>query len=137
MAALMTIGQVADAAGVATSALRYYDALGLVEPATRISGQRRYDPGAVRRLRIIEICQRAGFTLKEIGQLLDGEGRWQELATRKGAELRRRIDELQAAATLVEEALACDCQRLEDCGRAPHVPAASSEHRGRLTDPTY
>ena len=49
MTELLTIGEVAEQAGVATSALRYYDELGLLPPATRVSGQRRYRPEAVAR----------------------------------------------------------------------------------------
>lgn len=120
MTELLTIGQVADQAGVATSALRYYDERGLVEPATRISGQRRYDPRVLRRLRILDLCQRAGFTLAEIEELLDGAGDWRPLAEGKLAELDERIRELQDAKRLVQAALDCDCAHLEGCDRTAH-----------------
>lgn len=120
MAELLTIGQVADEAGLATSALRYYDESGLVEPTTRISGQRRYDPQVLRRLRIVELCQRAGFTLAEIEQLLDGRGDWRPLAEDKLTELDRRIQELQGARRLVLAALECDCAHLEGCDQTAH-----------------
>lgn len=120
MAELLTIGEVAEAAGVATSALRYYDEIGLLPPATRIGGQRRYTGRAVGRLRIVERCQRAGFTLEEIGRLLDGTGGWQRLARRKREELERRVAELEEAIDLVDAALACGCEHLEGCERAEH-----------------
>lgn len=120
MAELLSIGEVADRAGLATSALRYYDELGLVEPATRISGQRRYAPAALRRLRIIQLCQHAGFTLAEIDQLLDGTGDWQPLARDKLDELDRRIRELRDARRLVRAALECDCAHLEGCTDTAH-----------------
>lgn len=120
MPELLTIGQVADEAGLATSALRYYDELGLVEPAIRISGQRRYEPQVLRRLRIVELCQRAGFTLGEIEQLLDGHGDWRPLAEDKLVELDRRIRELRGARRLVQAALECDCADLEGCDETAH-----------------
>lgn len=140
MAELMTIGEVADAVGMATSTLRYYDDIGLVAPTTRISGQRRYTDRAVRRLRIIDSCQQAGFTLEEIGELLDGAGDWQNLARRKRDELRQRIQQLQQAVQLVDATLACGCEHLEGCERDQHPASgpASEGHRdaGCLTDPT-
>lgn len=139
MAELMTIGQVADAAGMATSTLRYYDDIGLVRPSTRISGQRRYTDHAVRRLRIVDTCQQAGFTLDEIGQLLDGAGDWQILARRKRGELNQRIQQLQQAVQLVDDALACGCENLEGCERDRHPEdgrGSEDDDVGCLTDPT-
>lgn len=117
---LLTIGQVAEQTGLATSALRYYDERGLVEPARRVSGQRRYHRDVLRRLRIIGLCQRAGFTLAEIEQLLDGTGDWRPLAEDKLAELDRRVRELRDARRLVRAALDCDCADLEGCENTAH-----------------
>jgi DNA-binding transcriptional MerR regulator len=120
-AELLKIGEVAQQAGVATSALRYYDDLGLVQPAHRTSGQRRYTAQAVTRLRIIEQCQTAGFSLEETSQLLDGADDWHELARSKLDELTGRIQELEDAKRLVEAALACGCTDVEGCGRQSHA----------------
>lgn len=119
MAELLSIGQVGDEAGLPTSTLRYYDEIGLVEPATRIAGRRHYEPATLRRLRIVRLCQRAGFTLRETGQLLDGD--WRLLAERKREELDRRIRELRDAKRLVQAALDCDCDDLQGCRRTGHV----------------
>lgn len=124
MTELMTIGQLAEATNTATTTLRYYDDIGLVTPAARAGGHRRYGREAVRRLRVISGCQQAGFSLAEIGQLLDGAGDWQELARHKRIELQRRIADLQAAVHLVDEALACGCENIEGCERTEHVIAA-------------
>lgn len=140
MPELMTIGQVADAVDMATSTLRYYDDIGLVEPTTRISGQRRYTDRAVRRLRVIDSCQRAGFTLDEIAQLLDSTGDWTSLARRKLDELHARIQQLQQAVQLVDDALACGCDNLEGCERERHPAGGRGSNTngevGYLTDPT-
>ena len=70
MSELLTIGEVAAQAGLRTSALRYYEQTGLLRPATRVSGQRRYDAAALDRLAVIQFCRRLGFSLSEIRVLL-------------------------------------------------------------------
>ena len=68
----LTIGRVADAAGVNVETIRYYQRRGLMpEPDKPINGQRRYAADAVRRVRFIRRAQVLGFTLEEIGSLLD------------------------------------------------------------------
>lgn len=125
----LTIGEVARAVDVAPSTLRYYDEIGLVTPAARVSGHRRYDAAAVTRLRIVAQCQRAGFSLDEIRRLLDDDGDWQELARRKLDDLDHRIAALQDAQDLVRSALACGCAHLERCGRATHAQAGGPKAR--------
>jgi MerR family redox-sensitive transcriptional activator SoxR len=90
-AAPLTIGAVARQAGVATSAIRYYETIGLLPAPVRLrNGQRRYEVTTVQRLRVIERAQRAGFTLGEIRELFFGfaagthpNTRWEALAQRK------------------------------------------------------
>lgn len=65
------IGEIARRAGLRTSAVRYYERIGLLRPAPRAGGQRRYDPSALHRLSAIRLAQRAGFSLEEIKRLFD------------------------------------------------------------------
>ena len=66
-----TIGDLADAAGVPISTLRYYERRRLLVPDGRTEGNfRLYGPEALDRLRFIKSAQEAGFTLKNIGTLL-------------------------------------------------------------------
>lgn len=72
----LTIGQLAKRTGLRTSALRYYEEQGLLEPATRTdAGYRLYDEKAEQTLRFIGRAQRLGFALTDIGHLLQGLGR--------------------------------------------------------------
>jgi MerR family copper efflux transcriptional regulator len=67
----LTIGRLAEAAGVEVSTIRYYERRGLVRPnARRSSGYREYTDEAVRRVRFIRHAQALGFTLEEIAELL-------------------------------------------------------------------
>jgi MerR family mercuric resistance operon transcriptional regulator/MerR family gold-responsive transcriptional activator of gol and ges genes len=75
--ATYTIGALAKEVGLSTEALRYYERLGLLQPAERTpTGYRRYDEHALHRLRFIRQAQALGFTLEEIRELL--ELHWQK-----------------------------------------------------------
>jgi MerR family transcriptional regulator, copper efflux regulator len=68
----LTIGEVAKAARIGVETIRFYEREGLIaEPPRRRSGYRQYPPDTVRRLRFIRRAKELGFTLKEIGELLD------------------------------------------------------------------
>lgn len=119
-----TIGQVAAQAGIAASAIRYYEAIGLLPEPTRVSGQRRYGDEVLQKLGLIRLAQDAGFTLAEIQSLLydfppdaPPPARWQQLAQRKLAEVEEQLRSLLAMKRLLEETLAsCECATLEECG---------------------
>jgi MerR family transcriptional regulator, redox-sensitive transcriptional activator SoxR len=118
----LTIGEVARRTGVATSALRYYEREGILKPAGRVSGRRRYDAEAVRIVEVVRFAQSAGFSLAEIRTLFGGfpddtplADRWAALAAAK----LRELDELVLRATrmrrAIELGLSCGCVRWEDC----------------------
>ena len=66
----LTIGQLAQRFGINASAIRYYEANGVLPEPTRVGGQRRYGDDAVRRMEILEMAKRAGFSLSEARILL-------------------------------------------------------------------
>jgi DNA-binding transcriptional MerR regulator len=116
---LLTIGQLASATGVAPSALRYYEELELLLPATRESGQRRYAPMAIGVVGAIVLLRDLGFTLAEIQRYIAGRSRapdaWRTLAEAKLAELDRRIADAQAARVAIEHSLDCPQDDLLAC----------------------
>lgn len=68
----MTIGRVAEAAGVNVETIRFYERKGLVDtPERSESGYRQYQQDAVKRIRFIKRAKDLGFTLKEVGELLN------------------------------------------------------------------
>src|SRR5919106_4191865 len=101
---LVPIGELARRTGTATSALRYYERIGLLSPAERVGGRRHYAPSSAERVALIRLCQDAGFTLAEIARLVPGMSRgrraWGELGERKIAELDARIADAQRAKAL-------------------------------------
>ena len=107
MSERLTIGELARATGVQTSALRYWEELGLLPAPERVSGQRRYPRSAVERVGMVLVFRDVGFTLREIHQVLTDPVGWRELHKRKLAELDERISRAQAARTAVAHAVAC------------------------------
>ncbi len=115
----LTIGRLARAAGVSTSAVRYYERAGLIAPAGRTAGNYRYyEPEALERLGFIRAAQRAGFALDDVVTLLglrDGslapcaevealiEHRLEGIA-RRMADFRRIRRQLQASLDACREA---------------------------------
>lgn len=116
----MRIGEVARAAGVRVSRIRYYEAIGLLPPAQRVSGQRRYDESVLRRLRVIRTAQGAGLSLDEIRELMEHGS--DPMSDRLRAVAERRLPEIDALMARLERvrgwlraATECRCQGFEDC----------------------
>lgn len=118
-------------AGLKTSAIRYYEAVGLLPEAPRESGQRRYGDDTLRRLQVIDVAKRAGFSLDEARVLLStGNGgppahaQLRELAARKLPEVDELIARAQAMRAWLVTASGCDCETLDVCGLFdPAAPA--------------
>src|SRR5580658_8141674 len=110
----MPIGELARVAGLAPSAIRYYEKAGLLPKPGRHSGQRRYGAEAAARLRIIQLARDAGFTIAETRTLLLGfspattpAARWRTLAERKLAELDAQSQRITRMKTLLESSFHC------------------------------
>lgn len=107
----LTIGVVAQAAGVATTTLRYYEREGLLSPTDRNrAGYRLYDDEAVQRLEFIRAAQAVGFTLDDIRALLQLNGdapckRVQPLIERRLAEVDGKLADLTRVRSTLADAL--------------------------------
>lgn len=120
----MGIGDVARRTGLAPSAIRYYESLGLLPTPSRVGGKRRYDETVLDWLALIARARDAGFTMAELRELLTGFApgtppaeRWQVLATRKLVEVDAVVARARRTRRLLRATLACHCARLEECGR--------------------
>ncbi|WP_217548575.1 MerR family transcriptional regulator [Streptomyces sp. GbtcB6] len=124
------IGDLARQVRMRPSALRYYESIGLLPPARRVAGRRVFPAGTLRRIALVRMAQRAGFTLAEIRRLLDtdtGRGatrQWRTLTERKIPELDRFIQETQALRNAVADCLACGCMNFDSCRLLSSDPAA-------------
>ena len=120
-----SIGEVASAAGVAASAVRYYERIGLLPPARRVNGRRRYGSKAVGRLALIKVAKEIGFSLAEIRVLVEGIAkgdrsprRLQALAKTKIPEVEAVIRRAQLVKRVLKAAERCECPSLDDCVKA-------------------
>jgi DNA-binding transcriptional MerR regulator len=115
----MSIGNLAQRTGVATSALRYYDELGLVRPAARESGRRYYAASAVAQVGVIRFLSEVGFTLAEIQSFLaaDQQRSRREVIDRKLAELIEQQHRLAVARDVLEHGRACPAGDPLRCSR--------------------
>jgi len=127
---LLTIGQLAEGSGKAPSAIRYYEEMGLLRPAARVGGHRRFAPSALHRMAVIDLLRVAGFSLREIRQLVSASPRtWRPRTKRKLAEVEQRIERAQMARRILQAALECDCDRLEGCQVAARAGREIRRHR--------
>ena len=121
-APLLTIGAVAAMTGRSTSAIRYYEQVGLLPEPVRVGGRRRYDPAVVRTLAVIDTAQRAGLALDEIRMLLSASPgdpaaveRLREVASRKLPEVVALIERSELVRGWLELAARCECPDLDQC----------------------
>lgn len=120
--AILTIGEAGRRAGIRTSAIRYYESVGLIPEPERVSGHRRYEEGIVQRLGVIAVAKEAGFSLGEVRTLLESADRGEPahrelraLAERKLPEVEALIARAQAVKAWLMTASSCGCDSLDDC----------------------
>lgn len=125
MNARLPIGEVARRAGIAASAIRYYERQGLIPRPDRHGGKRVFDEGVLDRLALIGVAKAAGFRVAEIQAFLRGFARtappgprWRALAARKTRELTARRAELERMERVLAAVSRCRCPTLEACARA-------------------
>ncbi len=115
---LLPIGEVAETTGIAVSALRYYEEIGVISSTARVGGKRRFDPATIGRVSFIQRAKEAGFSLEEIGTILDDEtGSWRVLVDDKLIELTERKDRLETMISMLAEIRECGCGAVASCPR--------------------
>ncbi|WP_390912902.1 redox-sensitive transcriptional activator SoxR [Pseudosulfitobacter sp. SM2401] len=119
----MTIGALADRTGLAVSAIRYYEAQGLIAPWRNAGGQRRFERADLRRLSFVMIAQQFGFTLPQIKAELDllpggrtpTKADWARISSGFRASLDQRIDALTRLRDNLDGCIGCGCLSLPSC----------------------
>ncbi|HSE71197.1 MAG TPA: redox-sensitive transcriptional activator SoxR [Nocardioidaceae bacterium] len=119
----LTIGMLAERAGVATSALRYYESRGLIRSERTVGRQRRFQQATLRRVAFIRSAQRVGLTLDEIEAALATlpEGRtptkadWTRLSRSWRPRLEEQIERLERLRDKLAGCIGCGCLSLKKC----------------------
>jgi MerR family transcriptional regulator, redox-sensitive transcriptional activator SoxR len=122
-AAHLTIGELAERSGVSTSALRYYEAQGLIHAERTAGNQRRYRRATLRRVAFVRSAQRVGLTLEEISEALSTlpEGRtptkadWSRLSQGWRPRIDAQIERLERLREKLDGCIGCGCLSLRTC----------------------
>jgi len=120
---VLTISEVSRRSGVASSALRFYEELGLITSERAGSGHRRYPRSVLRRIAFIVFAQRIGLTLEEIGAELGKlpadriptRQDWARLSSQWTKRIDQRIAELQRLKAGLTQCIGCGCLSIDRC----------------------
>ena len=137
----LTIGQLAERAGVATSAIRFYEDRGLVRSRRTTGNQRRYEQAELRRIAFIRTAQRVGLTLDEIAEALATlpEGRtptkadWTRLSRTWRPRLDDQIRRIELLRDQLDSCIGCGCLSLQTCALRNPGDVAAAAGRARST----
>ncbi|MGK4583857.1 redox-sensitive transcriptional activator SoxR [Kitasatospora sp. HPMI-4] len=145
---LLTIGQLAERSGLAASALRYYEKLGLIHAERTAGNQRRYARATLRRIAFVRAAQRVGLSLEEARTALDrlpvdrapSTTEWSGVAQSWQSRIDRQIAELELLKSKLTGCIGCGCLSLTRCAlynAEDRAAAAGSGARYLLTrDPS-
>jgi MerR family transcriptional regulator, redox-sensitive transcriptional activator SoxR len=119
----LTIGEVAERAGVATSALRFYERECLIEAERSAGGQRRFHRDVLRRVAFIRAAQRVGLSLDEVRDALASLPRsrtptaadWGRLSRSWRPRLDAQIRDLERLRDRLDSCIGCGCLSLKVC----------------------
>ena len=139
----LSVGEVAERAGVAVSAVHFYERKGLISGWRTPGNQRRYPRDVLRRIAVIRVAQRTGMPLSDIAEALSAlpRGRtptaadWRALSRRWREDLEGRIRGLVALRDQLDSCIGCGCLSIRDCPLRNPGDRLSSEGPGaRLID---
>lgn len=135
---LFTIGEIARRAGVATSALRFYEENGLISSERNAARHRRYHADVLRRVSFIRTAQRVGLSLADISEALDSlpdsrtpnAADWNELASSWRPRLDEQIELLTKLRDQLDSCIGCGCLSLSSCALSNPGDAAAKFGHG-------
>ena len=117
----MTIGEVARAVGIAPSAIRYYEAVGILTPPPRRRGARHYEADVIDQLRVIRFFRTAGVPIRQLLSIAEQRPRskarretWTHVLRNRIAALDALVEEAGETRLMLERAIACQCGENRD-----------------------
>ncbi|HZG06768.1 MAG TPA: redox-sensitive transcriptional activator SoxR [Streptomyces sp.] len=119
----LAIGELAARSGVAPSALRYYEELGLIHSERTTGNQRRYPRATLRRVAFVRAAQRVGLSLEEVRAALDrlpvdrapNATEWNAVARTWQRRIDEQIAELERLKERLTGCIGCGCLSLRKC----------------------
>ena len=134
----LTVGQLAERAGVAVSTLHFYEARGLIQSRRTSGNQRRFSRDTLRRVAFVRAAQRVGMPLADIAaalaELPDGRvptrSDWSRLSASWRAALSERISRLERLRDNLDDCIGCGCLSLDRCALANPEDALAAQGPG-------
>lgn len=119
----LTIGQLAERAGVATSAIRFYEEKGLVQSTRTTGNQRRYEQSTLRRVAFVRAAQRVGLSLEEVAEALatlpdhrtPTKADWHRISREWKPRLEEQIRRIRLLEQRLDSCIGCGCLSLKSC----------------------
>jgi MerR family transcriptional regulator, redox-sensitive transcriptional activator SoxR len=142
----LTIGQLSERSGVATSAIRFYESRGLLSSDRTTGNQRRYAQSTLRRVAFIRTAQRVGLSLEEIGEALatlpdrrtPTKADWHRLSRAWRPRLDEQIRRIELLRDKLDGCIGCGCLSLRSCALTnPHDDLAADGPGAVLLDPEH
>jgi MerR family transcriptional regulator, redox-sensitive transcriptional activator SoxR len=120
---LLTIGQLSERAGVATSAIRFYESQGLIHSTRTAGNQRRYEQSTLRRVAFIRAAQRVGLSLDEVGEALSTlpdnrtptKSDWHRISKDWKPRLDEQIRRIELLRARLDGCIGCGCLSMKSC----------------------
>jgi len=120
---LLSISEISARSGVAASALRFYESIGLIQSSRHGSSRRYYPRSILRRIAFIVFAQRIGYSLEEIAEQLPAcatgkaptKSDWKRVSRDWKIRVTQRIEELQRLNMDLDHCIGCGCLSLENC----------------------
>ncbi|MCP2355667.1 DNA-binding transcriptional MerR regulator [Nonomuraea thailandensis] len=132
----MRIGELAERFDLAPHVLRHWEAMGLLTPATRVNGRRRYTRDHVVRVMTIIRAKGGGMSLDQIRDVLGAAGQAERraLLERHHADLERRLEEITASKRLIEHLMECTAEDFTQCPSYRRIVEGAAGLRGLRED---
>ncbi|WP_342357633.1 redox-sensitive transcriptional activator SoxR [Moritella sp. 36] len=119
----LTVGQLSERSGIATSALRFYETKNLILSFRTSGNQRRYNTSMLRRISLIQVAQSVGFTLEEITRELESlpmnktptKQDWERVAKKWEKDLDNKMKKIASLRENLTGCIGCGCLSMKKC----------------------
>jgi MerR family transcriptional regulator, redox-sensitive transcriptional activator SoxR len=134
------VGDIAKRAGIAVSAVHFYEAQGFITSWRDSGNQRRFDPSALRRIAVIKSAQKLGVSLKDISDALSvlpknaapSTSDWALMSARWHEQLEYKISQLQLLKDELDQCIGCGCLSIKACKLRNPKDVASEQGTGAV-----
>ncbi|GAM61383.1 Redox-sensitive transcriptional activator SoxR [Vibrio ishigakensis] len=135
---MLSVGEVASRAGIAVSAVHFYEKKGLISSTRNQGNQRRFARDVLRRIAVIKVAQQVGLSLEEIKDALKTlpqdkaptSTQWEAISSIWRESLQQKIQDLEKLDTKLDHCIGCGCLSMKKCHLYNPEDEQGEEHTG-------